>query len=416
MKKQNYIIILLTFLFLGGLIFWQVRNLQLNERLKTENENHEIQSILLATVIQIGKNESKDPSLRTSSGRLKNMTEDLMSQNFEKFERDFEWGYFNGNQEPIDSLNFDIKSDALANSTFKVCKSCLIDIAILNDDGQIDEDKGFMLNHTPAQIVSAMGLESAKLKYVHLLMEPEIFALSNYLIPIFFFIGLLIVMAWLLFFNIRQDKLIHQKNEFVNHLSHQFQTPLSSIKLSSNLLASNAAVNKDDLIQIIQTESTRLENHIKTVLNWVKSDADRLQIAPEKVMLTDIIEKSIKQMRPVFLTNKTKVVFIPPPDELFVFADRNHLPLMLFNIWENAIKHNDNPIELKIECVKSKDWISIICIDNGAGISQQNLDGKFKGLGLAYVKRIMEEHKGMLKLNASKTNGLTVILNFPYHD
>jgi len=66
-----------------------------------------------------------------------------------------------------------------------------------------------------------------------------------------------------------------------------------------------------------------------------------LQIIKTKISITDIIERSLKQMNPVFLTNNTTVNFIPPEEDLIIEADENHLQLMLFNIWENAIKHNE---------------------------------------------------------------------------
>ena len=212
--------------------------------------------------------------------------------------------------------------------------------------------------------------------------------------------------------NGKQSKLIKQKNEFVNHLSHQFQTPLSSIKLSANLIAKNKG-NQNELIQIIQTESNRLENHIKTVLHWVKSDADRLFISKEKIGITGFIEIALKQMKPIFLTNKTRVNFIPPEEELYIEADVNHLELMLFNIWENAIKHNNHKIEITIQCKINKGFVQISISDNGKGIDNEISDIKFRGLGLAYISRIMNEHSGNMELVSNTKEGLTVNLNFP---
>lgn len=414
MNKKSYIIIVLTFIFLSGLVFWQIRNLNLSEQLKTENDRQDIQSVLLATAIEIRKKESKDPVLMTNSVRKRNLTEELIIHNFEKFKRKVSWGYFNDLGQPIDSLNLKIATSELANSSIKVCTSCLIMISAVNDDGSIADD-GFILDQTPAQMRSMSGMEDS-LKYLHVFVEPKPFTINIYLLPMLFISGLIFIMGWLLYLNNEQKKLINQKNEFVNHLSHQFQTPLSSIKLSANLLANDSKVNKSELVRIIQTESNRLENHIKTVLHWVKSDSDRLQISKEKIILTDIIEKSLKQMNPVFLSNQTKVNFIPPENELTIYADGNHLQLILFNIWENAIKHNELPVELTITCKKINSGIQITTMDNGVGINKLNLDYKFKGLGLVYVKRIMEEHGGTIQLLHTRKSGLMVHLNFLHHD
>ena len=309
----------------------------------------------------------------------------------------------------------------LANSNIKVCVSCLLMIGIVerNDDDYIDSsdiaERGYILDHTPAQMRSIQGLDLANLRYIHIQSIPIEIRLVDYIIPSIFLLSLSLLFIWLLYLNSIQSKLIQQKNEFVNHLSHQFQTPLSSIKLSANLLAKKEMDHDDDLVQIIQTESNRLENHIKTVLHWVKSDADRLQIIKEEIGVTHIIEQSIRQMKPVFITNHTTVNFIPPAEEIYVSADRNHLQLMLFNIWENAIKHNEKSISLTIDCQTFGKHIIITSSDNGKGLQQSGHEN-FKGLGLAYVKRIMQKHNGDMILNSGIDHGLSVQLKFPKND
>ena len=118
-------------------------------------------------------------------------------------------------------------------------------------------------------------------------------------------------------------------------------------------------------------------------------------------------------MNPVFMSNQTKVNFIPPEEELLIEADIHHLQLMLFNIWENAIKHNETPIQLLIRCESNQESSSIITVDNGKGMQSKKNAENWKGLGLAYVKKLMNEHKGDMELRESPGAGLTVLLNFP---
>ena len=159
-----------------------------------------------------------------------------------------------------------IRRKSLQQADLNVCLSCLVTIRIMNDEGQEVPDKGFVLDHSPAQMRDIRGLDPESLQYLHVLTERRSTSYSNtYAFPLIFLLGLFVLIYWLFYLNAKQQRLINQKNEFVNHLSHQFQTPLSSIKLSANLLAERSASNKNELVQIIRTESNRLENHIRTV-------------------------------------------------------------------------------------------------------------------------------------------------------
>ena len=89
---------------------------------------------------------------------------------------------------------------------------------------------------------------------------------------------------------------------------------------------------------------------------------------------------------------------------------------MLFNIWENAIKHNKNAVFLKIDCTIVESYIRISTTDNGVGFQKNSVPEKFKGLGLAYVNTIMKAHYGTMKFESTTNQGLVVHLNFPNND
>lgn len=419
MKKNNIIIIILSFVIFSCLILWQINHLNNSYRLKADLDKTEMQAVLIESAIELRKLENTDNSLRTELDRLYKVTDSILNKNLKVFNNDFIWGYFNGLKDPIANLNNNTANSELVESSLKVCTSCLLMIGIVKDvdpdtvTEKSIEESGYILDHTPAQMRSVRGIDEAGLKYLHIFPDPKKIGLLHYTVPIAFLIGLLALFIWLIYLNNKQSKLIKQKNEFVNHLSHQFQTPLSSIKLSANLLANQNKSSANELISIIQTESNRLENHIKTVLHWVKSDADRLHINKKTINVTDIIERSLKQMKPVFITNKTKINFIPLEEDFKILVDENHLQLILFNIWENAIKHNEKAIELTIDVFTNGDYISIRTSDNGIGLLKATVPEKFKGLGLEYISRIMSEHSGHMKLDSTKNKGLSVQLNFP---
>lgn len=419
MKKNSLVIIVLSFLILGGLVIWQIKQFDDSYQLKTELDKTEMQTALKESAIEIRNIQKTDSTLRMNTEKYKSVTDSIIRKNFKAFNYTVNWGYFNGFNEPFPNLNNNV-TEALKSTGLKVCTSCLLSIGIVSDIDSYSandfEESGYMIDHTPAQMREIAGLDKSQLKYLHLSSKAKKVSAFQYIIPVLFLLGLSSLFIWLLYLNYKQSKLIHQKNEFVNHLSHQFQTPLSSIKLSANLLADKKTNNSSELVSIIQTESNRLENHIKTVLHWVKSDADRLQTDKDLVSVTNIIETSLKQMKPVFVINKTVTNFMPLEDDYNIYADKNHLQLMLFNIWENAIKHNESEIKLHIEYEKTNDYISIKTTDNGIGLQNEFAAEKFKGLGLIYVHKMMKAHNGEMQLESEKNKGLSVQLNFPIAD
>lgn len=415
MKNQSGAIVFLGIVLLGGLALWQILFLAKTKSLKQEVEVQQNSAILLESALSLRKLESLRPEIRENKDLNRMLIDSILTENYNGIHGSVAWGFFNGEGDPIDSLNGQIDKNTLAKSAYKVCISCLTTIDMVDEDGERTVDEGFVLNQTPGQMMEIRGMDKKELKYLHVGFEESKVEYSTYILPILFLIGLSGLFAWLLRTNAKQTKLINQKDEFVNHLSHQFQTPLSSIKLSANLLSNMEVVNKDELIKIIQTESSRLENHIKTVLHWVKSDADRLQIHKKPIGVTNVIEQALKQMKPIFLENGATVRFIPPEEDLVIDADEGHLQLMLYNIWDNAIKHNENPVSIVVSCVTLVDMMQISSRDNGIGIQLVKKNLSYNGLGLAYIESIMQAHGGRMDL-ISAEDGLQVILNFPKYD
>gem|GEM_PF-3496906 len=409
MKNISSSIIFCTIILLAGLIYWQVRHLQRSQQLTQEVRIQEAEDLLLECAIQIRTAEIKDTSLRTDTDRLIEITDEVVSRIFDQNQGATSWGVYNG----LGEHKYGSQSPYLDTTSMRSCLSCLIMISILDENGDPDGDRGFVLQHSPVQMVERRGLDEKDLQYLHLSVQQQKNSIKAYIAPGLFLTGLTALFVWLFYLISKQKRLIKQKNEFVNHLSHQFQTPLSSIKLSANLLAEESTGTRGELVQIIQTESNRLENHIKTVLHWVKSDADRLYLNKSTVGITDIIEKSLRQMKSVFITNNTRINFIPPSEEMYIDVDSSHLQLMLFNIWENAIKHNESSIDIGVKCERSNNHIHIINTDTGQGMQDSNNGSTWKGLGLAYINKIMSEHGGSMELVSAPAAGLTVKLNFP---
>ena len=409
MKKINYILASIGFLMLFGLVYWQVRQLDANRQWKQENQLQEMKSKLFEIAVDFKKKQVNDSLFRLSTVIRNNFLDSTFSKTFKEFTPNYNWKIENYSEEIIDTTSrLKTKLNRLS-----VCLSCLILKERIDKSDSLNEDNNFIIKYTPEQIIEMKGLNKSELKFLNIYFVIDYRNFNDYIIPFLFLFGLVLLISWMVYLNVKQSKLIKQKNEFVNHLSHQFQTPLASIRMGVNILDKKGITNNKEIIQIIQNESNRLENHIKTVLHWVKSDADRLKLYKKKISLTDIIEQCLKQMKPVFFANNTVVHFIPSENEHYLNVDNDHLQLMLFNLWENAIKHNDQSIKLTISIFKTKKYIEIESKDNGVGIQDVNNTIKFKGLGLSYVRKIMKMHNGELILESVRENGLNAKLKFP---
>ncbi|WP_400075660.1 sensor histidine kinase [Winogradskyella sp. R77965] len=413
MKKTNLFISIFSAIIALGLVIWQVKNLQEMQLLKSETLEQDLQSTLMDVAIELRNKESSGDVRFLDEDKKVIAIDSLVKNSFEKFNSALFWGIYDDDKTPLLGDYNDLQKQKLIETQYKVCLSCLLTIDFPKADNSEENKTNILLEHSPAQIRAMRGNPHKKLNYLHFFMDPIKLGIKPYILPLLFLVSLFTILSYLLYLTLIQSRLIKQKNEFVNHLSHQFQTPLSSIKLSANLLLNEDKLDKTELVRIIQTESKRLENHIKTVLHWVKSDAKRLQILKQQIDLEKLIKESINQMKPIFISNKTEIEYEIQSEQIMINADMNHIQLVLFNIWENAIKHNEYPIKLKVTCSVFGDKIQIRNIDNGKGFDQYFKSNNFKGLGLIYVKNIMKQHGGSLEIMNNSTNGASINLNFP---
>lgn len=406
-KSKSLIALSVSFIALVALVFWQVQQANANNKIYLENVYEEVSKEVLNIAARMDGYE-----------RLKNKNDDLFLQNnyldsvfkTSKIIKDLQYTW------NIDSIK--PENLTVANITYdkklSVCISCLVTINVENDSKNSKKNDSFTLINTPSEI-RAKRADKNTLFYVNFFYKHPLKRYTNYILPLFFITAIFSTLLWLLQLNAKQRRLIQQKNEFVNHLSHQFQTPLSSIKMSSNLLLKNNDIEKEPLIKIIQKESNRLEHHIKTVLHWVKSDSDRLHLNLKKVRVTEVIENCITQMSPIFLSTQTSIEFTPPDTEQLIYADEEHLQLMLFNIWENSIKHNTDVVKIKVSITINSKTLKIISSDDGKGVQHTTTSIKYKGLGLSYIDKIMTKHSGNMQIQTND-KGFTILLSFKKYE
>ena len=180
--------------------------------------------------------------------------------------------------------------------------------------------------------------------------------------------------------------------------------------------------------EIINKENKRLENQVERVLNVAKLDKEKLVLKKTQVNIHEIIEeaKDIFEFNQVE-ENTIQLEFLA--DEYIVNADQVHITNVIYNLIDNAIKYSDKDLSIKIKTYNHKKMLFIEVEDHGLGIKkddQRMIFDKFYrvptgnihnvkgfGLGLYYVKLIIEEHDGSIQVNSTYGKGTTFSLNLP---
>jgi two-component system, OmpR family, phosphate regulon sensor histidine kinase PhoR len=246
---------------------------------------------------------------------------------------------------------------------------------------------------------------------------------------------IIITFALILFLILKQRKLSELKNDFINNMTHELKTPVSTISLASQMLSdSSIHIDKEKLLsvtKIIGDESKRLEFQIEKVLqislfekgniHFNIQDVDIHVIIKLVVLNTDIKVKSKGGTITTNLKAKNHIVK----------GDKLHLTNIFFNLLDNAVKYSNPKVspKIKINTITENENIRIEISDNGIGISKESQkkifnkfyrvptgnvhDVKGFGLGLSYVKRIMDEHQGHITTKSELGKGTSFILFLP---
>ena len=229
---------------------------------------------------------------------------------------------------------------------------------------------------------------------------------------------------------LKQKRLSETKNDFINNITHEFKTPISTISLSTEVLLSpNIADDPERLAnyaRIIKEENNRLKNQVDKVLQLATLNKDTLKLEDENIDLHELIHQSIKSFGLIVGEKNGKITCDLTADKFEILGDKIHITNTLHNLIDNAIKYSSEKPEVKIETHHHNGFIEISVRDNGIGIpleSQKHIFDKFYrtptgnvhdikgfGLGLNYVKTIVEAYSGSVKLISRENKGSTFVI------
>ncbi len=243
--------------------------------------------------------------------------------------------------------------------------------------------------------------------------------------------------AFIIFLILKQRKLSEIKNDFINNMTHELKTPVSTISLASQMLSdSSIHIDKDKMLsvaRIIGDESKRLEFQIEKVLQISLFEKGNIHFNIQEINLRNIIQLAVLNTDIKVKNKGGNITTNLKAKNHIVKGDKLHLTNIFFNLLDNAVKYSNPkiPPKIKIETFNENENIKIEISDNGIGIGkdyQKKIFNKFFrvptgnihdvkgfGLGLSYVKRIIDEHKGHISVKSDLGKGTGFIILLPVY-
>ena len=227
----------------------------------------------------------------------------------------------------------------------------------------------------------------------------------------------LIGLAVSLFYFYRQKFLADIQKDFVNNFTHEFKTPLAVMKIAADVLAQDAIMQHPNRLErytaIIKNQTEHLQNQVSRLLRAAASENRKLPIEKEDLNTQTLIEQALSKVQPLIDQTGAKIEVKLEGNQHEIHADKAHLELAVVNLLENALKYSTDPhIVIQTGLEDHDFYISVK--DNGIGIEkkyQKNIFKKFYrvptgdvhnvkgfGLGLNFVKKIIDAHDGKIKV------------------
>ena len=242
----------------------------------------------------------------------------------------------------------------------------------------------------------------------------------------------LIGFGFSIFYLYRQKFYYETQKDFVNNFTHEFKTPLAVIKIAADVLKQKNIIDKPEKLQnyagIIHEQTSHLQSQVERLLEIAYTDRSHLPLTKEKFDANILIKDSINNLQPL-IEQKNAVVktnFAMPG--AIINADKAYLRLCLINLLENAIKYASTPV-IDISTRIESNFFCIDVKDNGIGIATEHqkkifdrfyriTDGELHnskgfGLGLNFVKKVIDTHKGKIEVTSEPERGSKFTIKIP---
>ncbi len=267
-------------------------------------------------------------------------------------------------------------------------------------------------------------------------VDNYIFNSVRFMIPsVIFTLVLLVTFVFTIYIIFRQKKLTEIKNDFINNMTHEFKTPISTISLAAQMLQDPAVGKSPAMFKhisgVINDETKRLRFQVEKVLQMSMFERQKATLKMKEVDANELIAGVVNTFALKVEKNNGSITTDLKADNSWVFVDEMHITNVVFNLLDNAVKYKkpEGELQLFVRTWNESGKLYISIEDNGIGIKKENLkkifdkfyrvhtgnlhDVKGFGLGLAYVKKIIQDHKGTIRAESELNMGTRFIIVLP---
>lgn len=261
--------------------------------------------------------------------------------------------------------------------------------------------------------------------------------LSNMWIVVAFTALMLITVAFFIyamFVILRQKQLSEQQRDFINNMTHEFKTPISTINISTDVFLNNETIRADPRLNryagIIKEQVLRLNTQVEKVLQLAKIERDHIELNLETIDLAELIRSISPSIELKVHEREGGVLDLNlPHTPVLIRADRLHLTNILHNLVDNGVKYSKGAPIISINLEKQGRRALLTVQDQGIGIAKEHQKLVFDkfyrvptgnvhnvkgfGLGLFYVKKMCREHHWKLQLQSEPGKGTSIEINMP---
>jgi len=259
------------------------------------------------------------------------------------------------------------------------------------------------------------------------------FLLASMSFVVVFSIILLLTIAFFLYSMLvilRQRRLSEMQKDFINNMTHEFKTPISTIKISADVFENTDVIKDNPRLKryatIISEQNQRLNNQVEKVLQIARIERENFQLMLEPVNLNELLLDVIRNVEPKLEELGGEISIELPSESVEITADKTHLLNIIYNLIDNAMKYCVQEPKVNLKVSSNSQHYQVSVKDNGPGIPKQYQERVFEkffriptgnvhdvkgfGLGLFYIKNVVKSHGWGIELNSQEKAGTEIIL------
>ncbi len=283
-----------------------------------------------------------------------------------------------------------------------------------------------------------LGPAGAEVYYIKIFFPAKSSYLFKELLPLMIVSALTLITLFFCFLTLvliirKQSRLAEIKNDFINNMTHELKTPLFTISIASKMLSEQAPIRENEkyvsYVESIQQETGRLTKLVDKVLQTSALEKKKLQPDRKTTDIHALIRAAVVNLELIRAEQGATIELLLDATSHFIHADETHMESVIYSLLDNAFKYSNGPAHITITTKNRNNRIIIAVIDKGIGLDMETKgliferffrahtgdlhDVKGYGIGLSYVRSVIEAHDGSVTVNSVVGEGSEFILSLP---